>query len=273
MTVTGLLFLRESYAPVILQKKAKRLAKETNNPLLHSALDKGNRTPQQIFISAIIRPLKLLILSPILSLMTLYLSVIYGELYLLFTTFSFTFEGVYGIPTNLVGLTFLGVGIGSLLGLALFGGASDPIVRKLTARNGGVSKPEYRLPPLMVGGFFTPIGLFWFGWAADKHAMYVVPIVGTLFFGLGMISAFMAISTYLVDVFGVYSASALAANTLVRSIAGAFLPLAGQSMNEKLGLGWSNSLLAFIALAMVPLPFFFYIYGERIRSRFDMSRI
>jgi len=76
----------------------------------------------------------------------------------------------------------------------------------------------------------------------------------------------MPVQTYLVDAFTTYAASALAANAVLRSLLGALLPLAGQRMYATLGLGWGNSLLAFIALAMCPIPWFFYRYGERIRK-------
>ena len=62
---------------------------------------------------------------------------------------------------------------------------------------------------------------------------------------------------YLVDAFELYSASALASNAVVRSLAGALLPLGALPMYEKLGMGWGNSLLGFVALAMVPLPWLF----------------
>jgi hypothetical protein len=76
----------------------------------------------------------------------------------------------------------------------------------------------------------------------------------------------MPISTYLVDAFTLHAASALAANTVLRSLVGALLPLAGPKMYDTLGLGWGNSLLAFIALALCPIPILFYKYGERIRK-------
>jgi hypothetical protein len=76
----------------------------------------------------------------------------------------------------------------------------------------------------------------------------------------------MCIQTYLVDAFTLYAASAIAANTIIRSLVGALLPLAGPSLYQKLGLGWGNSLLGFIATAMIPIPYLFYKYGERIRK-------
>jgi hypothetical protein len=76
----------------------------------------------------------------------------------------------------------------------------------------------------------------------------------------------MTVSTYLVDAFTIYAASAMAANTVFRSLAGAMLPLAGPKMYDALGLGWGNSLLGFIALALCGLPVIFWLYGERIRT-------
>ena len=82
----------------------------------------------------------------------------------------------------------------------------------------------------------------------------------------------MPAQTYLIDVFGSEAAaSALAALTLVRSLAGAFLPLAGPPLYKALGLGWGNSLLGFIGLAFTPVPWFFYKYGERIRLRYPVQ--
>jgi hypothetical protein len=83
----------------------------------------------------------------------------------------------------------------------------------------------------------------------------------------------MPIMTYLIDAYTIHAASVVAANTVLRSICGAFVPLAGPAMYGKLGLDWGNSLLAFIALALVPLPIIFWTYGERIRTskRFEVK--
>lgn len=121
--------------------------------------------------------------------------------------------------------------------------------------------------------FLIPIGLFVYGWTAEKHVHWIVPIIGTALVGLGLLAIFMPITTYLVDAFTIYAASALAANTILRSLLGALLPLAGRKMYETLGLGWGNSLLAFIALAMCPISWIFFHYGERIRTspRFQVT--
>lgn len=119
---------------------------------------------------------------------------------------------------------------------------------------------------MLISTVLIRFAVFLYGWTADKHVFWIAPIIGTGLVGLGLLATFMPIQTYLVDAFTVYAASALAANTVLRSLLGALLPLAGQKMYATLGLGWGNSLLAFIALAMCPIPWVFYRYGERIRK-------
>jgi len=73
---------------------------------------------------------------------------------------------------------------------------------------------------------------------------------------------------YLVDAFPDHSASAMAASTLLRSIGGAFIPLVGPPMYASLGLGWGNSLLGFITIALIPVPVFLILYGEKMRRSY-----
>ena len=195
----------------------------------------------------------------------------------MFATFTEVFEEQYGFPTKSIGLTFLGVGVGSLIGLFVIGSVSDRILKaksKPTPKSpSGSMKPEYRLPPLLVGAFFIPAGLFLYGWTAQYKTPWIAPIIGTALVGISNLSVFLCITSYLVDAFTIYAASALAANTVVRSIMGALLPLAGQSMYAALGLGWGNSLLGFIAVACIPVPWALIKYGENLRKSFDVSRL
>ena len=271
-TVAAFFLMRETYEPVLLERRTEQLRKETGNPQLRSKLDSGI-SKKDYFIRSIVRPSKMLIFSPTILIFSIYMAIVYGYLYLLFTTLTLVFENVYHFSQGSVGLTFLGIGVGSLLGLGIFGGLSDTLVKRMTAKNGGEMKPEYRLPPLIPASCFIPIGLFWYGWSAEKQLHWIMPIIGTGWVGLGMIAMFMSIQTYFVDCFTVYAASAIAANTVLRSLVGAFLPLAGPKMYAALGLGWGNSLLGFIAVLMVPVTVLFYVKGEAIRKhpRFQVN--
>lgn len=137
----------------------------------------------------------MLLLSPIVFLISLYIATVYGYLYLLFTTFPRVFEDQYGISGGSLGLTYLGTGVGSFLGLVFCAAVSDRLVAKLTKQNGGTAKPEYRLPVMFGGALTVPIGLFMYGWAAEAKVHYIVPIIGTAFLGAGLFMIFVSCLT------------------------------------------------------------------------------
>lgn len=134
----------------------------------------------------------MLFLSPIVFLLSLYVGLVYGYLYLLFTTITTVFEQNYGFSQGSVGLSYLGIGIGSIVGLLLLGGTSDRLLTYLSARNGGEKKPEYRPSPMIPGSLFIPASLFIYGWTAFYHTHWIVPIIGTSFLGLGMLIIFVS---------------------------------------------------------------------------------
>ena len=261
---TSIFFLRETNAAVLLGWKAARLRKETGNAALVSKMDRGLR-PRQLFLRAIIRPIKLLILSPIVLLLSLLCAFVFGLLFLLFTTFPMVFEEQYGFSTGVSGLSYLGVGLGMGVSLAAFATLSDKLQRRL----GDSPKPEGRLKPMVYVMPAVPIGIFWYGWAAEEQTHWIVPIIGTFFFGFGVLWILMPSQLYLVEAFGPEAAaSGLAANVIVRLLFAAFIPLAGPSLYADLGLGWGNSVLGFIGVAFLPVPLFFYKYGGWLRERF-----
>ncbi|KIH90238.1 Major Facilitator Superfamily protein [Sporothrix brasiliensis 5110] len=270
LSVVFFFSMRETYAPLLLERKARRLRKETGNPLLRSKLDAG-LTSADYFQRGIFRPLKMLAFSPIVLIFALYMAVVYGYLYLMFTSVTEVFQSTYGFGTNTVGLVYLGLGVGSMAGMVFFSAMSDRYTRRMAAKEGQGMKPEYRLQMLPLAAVLLPIGFFIYGWTAEYHKHWIAPILGMVVIGFANLVIFMSLQLYLVDAFTIYAASALAANTVVRSIAGAVLPLAGLQMYAKLGLGWGNSLLGFIALALVPAPFFINKYGEYLRKRFEIK--
>jgi multidrug resistance protein len=280
LSLVMLVILRETYHPVLLQRKVDRLRSETGNEALRSKLNAG-LSPSDYFKRGIIRPLRLIMRSPLVSSLSLYTALTYGYLYVMFTSMTEVFEEYYGFSTSLVGLAYIGLGVGSLLGVFLYSGTSDRYMKRkaaeadAAAEASGVAregmKPEYRLPMLPFGAALLPIGLFIYGWTAEYRVHWIAPIVGTALIGGGNMMMMMAIQIYLIDAFTIYAASAIAANTVIRSIAGAVLPLAGLKMYARLGIGWGNSLLGFIALVLIPVSFYVIRYGERIRKRYVLK--
>lgn len=230
-------------------------------------MDRG-LAPRQLFIRAITRPTKLLILSPIVFLLSLLCAFVFGLLFVLFTTFPTVFEEQYHFSTGVSGLAYLGVGIGLIVSLGVYATVSDKMQKAL----GDSAKPEGRLKPMMWVMPTVPIGIFWYGWSAENQTHWIVPIIGTAFFGFGFLWITMPTQVYLLDAFGPEAAaSALAANVILRLLFAAFIPLAGPALYTNLGLGWGNSVLGFIGVAFLPVPFLFYRYGGWLRERFAVK--
>lgn len=199
--------------------------------------------------------------------MCTYVAIIYAILYVLFSTYSFVFREVYGFSTTSTGLVFTAGGLGTLSGIFYIGYLSDRNLKRRAA-TGKLVTPEDRLPFIITvpGSLTVPIGLFIYGWTAQAHIHWIVPQLGTAILGFGSILCFTSIQTYLIDAFTEHAASVIGANAVLRGLAGALVPLAALKMYDVLGLGWGNSLLAFLALAFAPMPWLFGIYGAKIRS-------
>ena len=140
----------------------------------------------------------------------------------------------------------------------------DRFVQRQSAVSGHAT-PEQRLPPVVLGGLVLPAGLFVYGWTARSSIHWIVPILATGVLGFGLMLTTIPANSYLVDSFGIYAASAIAANLVLRNVFGAVFPLAGPPLYDNLGLGWGNSVLGFVALAFIPVPLLLMRYGERVR--------
>lgn len=172
----------------------------------------------------------------------------------------------YGFDSSMAGLSFLGSGVGTIAGLLYAGILSDRNIKSVI-KSGRQPRPEDRLPMhiALPGALAIPVGLFIYGWAADKRLHWIVPEIGTAVTSFGMINIVMCIQTYLIDAFTIHAASVIAASAVLRSLFGALFPFFGLDLYNKLGLGWGNSLLGLVTLLLAPVPWVFRIYGESIR--------
>ncbi|CAK7217401.1 hypothetical protein SCUCBS95973_003138 [Sporothrix curviconia] len=266
VTAISFIVFKETYAPVLLERKAAQRRKETGDPNYYSKLQtKGTR--RQVLATSLLQPLRLLLTEPIVTCLCVYIAIIYGVLYILFTTFTFVFEENYGFSARGAGLSFIAGGVGNLLGLFFASTVSDRIVQRRKA-SGSPPVPEDRLSLVLTcpSALLLPVGLLIYGWTAEKHVHWIVPLLGTAIMGFGMMGIFMSVQIYLVDAFTRHAASATAANAVLRSILGAVLPLCGLNLYNKLGLGWGNTLLAGIELLMAPVPWILAIRGTQLRN-------
>jgi Major Facilitator Superfamily len=192
--IVAVIFMRETYAPVLLKRKAARLRKTTGN--VEPQAKGYENLPALVYLGrGLSRPLKLLVLSPVVLLLSIYVAFVFGLMFLCFSTYSAVFIEQYHFSVGVSGLAYLGQGIGMITGLILFGVLSDRILKARAAKHKGEVTPEERLPLMVCFAPITPIGFFWYGWTAQKKVPWIAPIVGTSFIGLGnlfvMVSALL----------------------------------------------------------------------------------
>lgn len=194
--------------------------------------------------------------------------IIYGILYLCFVAYPLIYGGLRGWSAGFQGLAFIGIGVGTMIAIV-----TEPLARRVV--NSHKKDPETgRVPPeasvsvICMASFLCPIGQLWFSWTSVPITIHWIwPILAGIPFGAGNCLVFIYASNYLAGSYGIYSASALAGNSVVRSLVGGTLPLAGPSMYAALSPQWAGTLLGLVQVALIPIPFVFYKWGDRIRAK------
>ncbi|KAI0025101.1 major facilitator superfamily transporter [Xylariomycetidae sp. FL0641] len=262
-----LLFLNETYPPVILIEKAAEIRRRTKNWGVHAKQEEIEVDMKELLQKNFTRPMRLLFFEPIVTLLSIYMAFIYGLLYLFLTAYPFVFEGVHHFNAGQSGLAFFGMIIGQLLaGTTVL--VMQPAYQRKLAANNGVPIPEWRLPVIIAGGVAFTIGIFWFGWSgyrADIH--WIVPAASGILTGFGLMAIFLQALNYLVDAYLMFAASAIAGNTFLRSLCGAGFPLFSTYMFNGLGIEYASTVLGCVAAVLVPIPVMFYLYGGKIRAK------
>ncbi|OAP61372.1 hypothetical protein AYL99_03575 [Fonsecaea erecta] len=270
LTFLGLVFVPETYAPILLRRRAQLLSKVTGKTYMTKIDIVQPLVFKDLVKRSLSRPWALLFREPIVLALTTYMSVVYGTLYLCFAAFPIIFQQGYGWNAGEEGLAFLGIMLGILSGVGLII-LDNKRYARIHAAHGGFAPPEARLPPVIVGGVVTVVGLAWFAATADPSIHFIVPILAGVPFGIGFILIFMSCVNYLIDSYVIYSASVMAGNSIMRSTFGAVFPLFATYMYNNLGLHWASAVPGFIALACLPFPILFYRYGAAIRRRCKYS--
>lgn len=257
----------ETYGPVILVQKAKALRASTGDPRYKAALELNEVSFAKKLGRILGRPWKIFFVEPMLVIITLYMSFVYGLLYLLFLAYPVVFVQGHGFNGLESGLTFLPIFIGGIMAVFLYLCVFAPIYLKVSQAHDGKAPPESRLPMAQWGGPILAISMFWFGWTSYPWINYWVPVVSGLGLGLSVVLLFLSLFNYIIDAYLPVAASALASSTVVRSAFGAGFPLFGKQMYETLDPRIASTVLAACTLLLVPVPFVFEKYGPAIRKR------
>ena len=270
-TLPCVLLLPETYAPVLLSKRAARLRKETGNQNIVAQSDLQKRSFKYIVTVVMARPIRMLLTELIVSSTCLYLALIYAIFYLYFEAYPIIFLGpdsVYKFSPGLAGLTFLPIAVGSVIAVGMFL-LWDFKLARAQAQNEPWSQREEsrRLPLALVGGPLLGASTFWLGWTAREDISFWAPTLSGIVFGMGFILIFMAMLNYLSDAYMTYAASAQGIASTCRSLGGALLPLAANKMFTNLGIAKACSTLGALSLALSAVPFLFVAFGPKLRAK------
>lgn len=262
----GSLMIPETYSPVLLQRRAQTLSRITDKA--YQSMGKETQKSRSTIVkAALIRPWCLLFFEPVVILVSTYLAIVYGILYLLFAAFPVVYSQERGWEASIASLPFLAVLFGMSFGVGYCMLQDRKIPACAFSRTGHANDTTSRLQPATVGAISIPIGLFMFAWTNGKHIHFVVSCIGSALFGFGLVNIFISMTNYLVDTYSVFAASSLAASSVIRSVLGAVFPLFTPTMYQTLGIHWASSIPAFISLACVPVPFLLWQYHPWLGSR------
>lgn len=285
--LAGVVFLKETYAPVLKRKQAKKLLeKQENQKSVEVKISEITESSQQIdpdksfaevvhiLVTTIRRPLHLLCTQPIMILISLIVGTVYGILYLLFTAFAEVWILQYHFTSGLSGLTYISLSIGQVFAVFVLLPLNQKYWLSAVQKNNGVPEPEFRLPMAFLGCFAIMTGMFIFGWTVQYKVFWFVPLIGTTLVGAGFVMTFNPMNMFIVDNYGRYAASAMAAIAIPRNIFGACFPLFAEKLFERLGYGWGSSLLAFLLVAINFSIAALYMFGKIIREKrpFDHTK-
>ncbi|KAF8973708.1 MFS general substrate transporter [Flammula alnicola] len=259
----------ETYAPVLFVQKARAKRLETGDNRYYARLERADVSFMARVEHTLARPFVILFYEPMLIALTLYMSFVYGCLYLLFTAYPIVFTRGHHFSAGISGLMFLPIPIGGALAVILYVAYYNPSYeRKAIECTPRPVPPEFRLEMVLYAGPLFALSFFWFAWTSFPHLSYWGPMLSGLLMGFSIQLIFLGLFNYIIDAYLSVAASALASSTVIRSMFGASFPLFASNMYDALDPQWAASLVGFIALTMVPIPFVLKrSYGPTLRRK------
>ncbi|KZL64739.1 MFS multidrug transporter, partial [Colletotrichum tofieldiae] len=260
----ALYMVPETLASRLLAKRAEAVRLSTQDPAFHALAEESPIDINEVANRILIRPLAMLVLEPIIILVTLYMSFVYGLIYLCFVAYPASFQKGRGWSQGVGALPFLAIILGVVIGAVIVVLFSRTRFTRIMNEKGHLP-PEERLLPMMIGGACFPAGLLWFAWTSNPNIFWLAQVLAGIPIGMGILLIFLQGQTYIIDNYLMNANSALAANAVVRALFGAGFPLFADAMYNRLGVAWATSVLGFLAVGLFPVPIVFYYFGARVR--------
>lgn len=263
---------RETYAPAILKKRAKKLRKETGQPYYtYDERTQEGHTLRKVLTQAMTRPLRLLAFHPIIQVAAVISAIGYGLLYIVLSSFAEIWTQKYGQSVEISGLHYISCALGELAASQIGAPLMDYWFRRTERRN-GQHLPENRVPLMAMGAFIAPIGFIVYGWCAEFKVDWAWVDVAMFITCFGMQISGMPLQAYMIDAYPDHTSSAIAAEQFPRSLAAFLFPLFTPKMYAALGYGWGNSAMALAELALeLAAPLLLWKVGASLRARATSS--
>jgi len=274
MILVSLPLYLETHGPTILARRAKHLRFTTSNEEYYTEVERleSGRSLSWILSRCLSRPIRLLLFHPIVQVQASLSAFNYGILYLMLSTISDLWIKQYHESISISGLHYISSCLGEILGAEIGGPLLDVVYRKMKQRANGIAVPEFRVPIMVPGAVLVPLGLFVYGWAAQKHTHWIVVDLGVFILSFGMQIGGQALQAYVIDSYLDHASSASAASQFLRSLTAFGFPLFAPKMYAALGYGWGNSTLGLVSIAIgIPAPLLVWIYGPRLRAKAQSS--
>ncbi|CAN8101587.1 unnamed protein product [Discula destructiva] len=269
----SLAYCGETLHSIILAKRAEQEPKSSGGAeLIELPEHLRKRNFQDLFRVTLSRPFRFLGTEAIIMFAALFNGYLYGLSFLFNTAFPLVFGKGHGLSTIGVGICFLGLCFGISIG-PVTNIWQERYYQKRVHESGGKNVPEARTEPTgKIAAILLPISLFCFAWTTDPSIHPIIPVLASVLWGWSFYSLILMTFTYTEDAYKTFSASALAGIGLIRNLFGAAFPLFAHSLFTEMGYEWAGTLLAGLALALVPIPFVLSRYGRVLREKSPWAR-
>lgn len=268
--VLVLLFMPETYGPLLLQWKASHYRRITGDDRFRCEHEIIDATLFSRLKVSMTRPF-LMLAEPIIMAMALYITVVYIVLFTFLVGWPYIFEHTYDLGQGIANIIFIAMFVGTQLNFLLV-----PFIYRKTLKrikkthSDGTSKfsPEIRLWYAMYGpAVAIPVSLFWLGWTNFADISIWSAIFAVVLFGYGVTGVFICVYMYIIDSYEIYSASALTFVALTRYIVAGGMTVAGIPWYEGMGTHYTLTILACLSVILAPIPYVLHRYGHIIRSK------
>ncbi|KAK0759377.1 hypothetical protein N5P37_007565 [Trichoderma harzianum] len=260
----ALLFLPETYLPLLLDWRAKEYRRLTgDNRFTSEHATSANflgRLKHNVTLGITFFRTEIIV-----TVLGFYLLLLYTLLFTSLSGFDFIFKDTYGLSTGLTGSCFASIAVGSTLFTFSAPGLYSWARRVTEHVHGAAVEPEFRLWPAIVTSPMLPLCLFWLGWTNYPQIPIWCGLCACLVFGIVLTAFYVSSYEYIIDSYGDHSAIALASVTSVRYLAAGGMVMATRPMYTAIGVHWTMTLLGCVAAILSPAPLLFWFYGPKLR--------